>query len=51
MKSRVLLAAVFLAALVLAIAAWTLEGARWLVTEPARRLRRRHELPAGRLAS
>jgi hypothetical protein len=48
---RLFLVALFLAALVLALAAWAVEGARWLVTAPARRLRRREELPAGRLVS
>jgi hypothetical protein len=47
---RLLLVALFLVALVIAVAAWTVEGARWLATAPVRRLRRREELPVGRLA-
>jgi hypothetical protein len=48
---RLLLAVVFLAALLLALAAWTVAGARWLVVAPARRVRRRDQLPVGRLAA
>jgi hypothetical protein len=48
---RLVLAALFVAALVLAVAAWAVAGARWLVGAPVRRLRRREELPAGRLVS
>jgi hypothetical protein len=51
MSSRLLLVALFAGALLLAVAAWTIEGARWLVTAPSRRFRRREELPSGRLAS
>jgi hypothetical protein len=50
-RSRFLLAALFAAALVLAVAGWTVAGARWLVATPGRRLRRREELSPGRLAS
>ena len=51
MRNRLLLLAVFFAALVLAVAGWTVAGARWLVLTPVRRLRGRDELPHGRLAS
>src|SRR5215218_2135570 len=40
-----------LMALLLALAGWTVSGARWLVVTPVRRLRGRDELPPGRFAS
>jgi hypothetical protein len=50
MSNRLLLFALFFAAVVLAVAGWAVDGARWLVIRPARRLRGREELPQGRLA-
>lgn len=39
MTGRLLLATVFTGALLLAVAAWIVEGLRWLVTAPVRGLR------------
>jgi len=51
MRHRALLLALFLMALLLALAGWTVSAARWLVVTPVRRLRGRDELPPGRFAS
>ena len=51
MRNRLLIMSLFVAALVLAVAGWTVAGVRWLVLTPVRRLRGRDELPESRLAS
>ena len=51
MRNRLLLMTLFFAALMLAVAGWTIAGVRWLVRAPVRRFRGRDELPQSRLAS